>query len=119
MSSIEIKNMINRLEAEKKLSTDIGVKSNIENQIEKLKTLQMKKIRAATGGLMKMSIGGQAALDEKYDRRRDYQAYAEGDMVEDESLMSPAGMNERDIGVAEANMERKQKKRKKKDYLSR
>ena len=105
MSSIEIKNMINRLEAEKKLSTDIGVKSNIENQIEKLKTLQMKKIRAATGGLMKMSIGGQAALDEKYDRRRDYQAYAEGDMVEDESLMSPAGMNETAMGTAEADME--------------
>ena len=105
MSSVEIKNMINRLEAEKKLSTDIGVKSNIENQIEKLKTLQMKKIRAATGGLMKMSIGGQAALDEKYDRRRDYQAYAEGDMVEDESLMSPAGMNEAAMGTAEANME--------------
>jgi len=101
MSSVEIKNMINRLEAEKKLSTDIGVKSNIENQIEKLKTLQMKKIRAATGGLMKMSIGGQAALDEKYDRRRDYQAYAEGDMVEDESLMSPPEMNP----TAEADME--------------
>jgi len=105
MSSVEIKNMIDRLEAEKKLSTDIGVKSNIENQIEKLKTLQMKKIRAATGGLMKMSIGGQAALDEKYDRRRDYQAYAEGDMVEDESLMSPTGMNEAAMGTAEADME--------------
>jgi hypothetical protein len=105
MSSSQIKNMINRLEAEKKLSTDIGVKSNIENQIEKLKTLQMKKIRAATGGLMKMSIGGQAALGEKYDRRRDYQAYAEGDMVEDESLMSPAGMNETAMGTAEADME--------------
>ena len=52
-----------------------------------------------------MSIGGQAALDEKYDRRRDYQAYAEGDMVEDESLMSPAGMNEAAMGTAEANME--------------
>ena len=26
-------------------------------------------------------------------------------MVEDESLMSPAGMNERDMGIAEANME--------------
>ena len=52
-----------------------------------------------------MSIGGQAALDEKYDRRRDYQAYAEGDMVEDESLMSPTGMNEAAMGTAEADME--------------
>ena len=28
-----------------------------------------------------LSIGGQAALGEKYDRRKDYQAYAEGDEV--------------------------------------
>jgi hypothetical protein len=53
----------------------------------------MTKVQASTGGLLKMSIGGQAGLSEKYDRRRDYQAYAEGDMVEDESLMSPPDMN--------------------------
>jgi len=93
MSSIQIENMINKLEAQKQLSTDTGVKSNIDNQIAKLKTLRIKKVAAATGGLMKMSIGGQAGLSEKYDRRRDYQAYAEGDMVEDESLMSPPDMN--------------------------
>ena len=40
-----------------------------------------------------MSIGGEAGLSEKYDRRRDYQAYQEGDIVEDESLMSPPEMN--------------------------
>ena len=42
---------------------------------------------AATGGLLKMSIGGEAGLSEKYDRRKDYQAYQEGDIVEDESLI--------------------------------
>ena len=57
----------------------------------------MRKVKAAaTGGLLKMSIGGQAGIEnEKYDRRRDYQAYAEGDMVEDESLMSPLEIQKR------------------------
>ncbi|QGZ18035.1 hypothetical protein HTVC104P_gp81 [Pelagibacter phage HTVC104P] len=104
-SAEEIENMISRLEAEKKLSVDSSVKSNLDNQIDKLKTLRMKKVRAATGGLMKMSIGGAAGTSERYDRRKDYQAYAEGDMVEDESLMSPTGMNETDMGRAEADME--------------
>ena len=101
MSAVEINNMINKLEAQKKLSTDIGTKSSIDNQIDKLKTLRIKKVAAATGGLMKMSIGGEAGTSERYDRRKDYQAYAEGDMVEDESLMSPPEMNP----AAEANME--------------
>ena len=104
-SAEEIENMISRLEAEKELSVDSSVKSNLDNQIDKLKTLRMKKVRAATGGLMKMSIGGAAGTSERYDRRKDYQAYAEGDMVEDESLMSPTGMNETDMGKAEADME--------------
>ena len=106
MSSIQIENMINKLEAQKQLSTDTGVKSNIDNQIAKLKTLRIKKVAAATGGLMKLSIGGAAGTSERYDRRKDYQAYAEGDMVEDESLMTPTGMNTEDMdGIAEANME--------------
>ena len=105
MSSIQIENMINKLEAQKQLSTDTGVKSNIDNQIAKLKTLRIKKVAAATGGLMKMSIGGAAGTSERYDRRKDYQAYAEGDMVEDESLMTPTGMNESAMGTAEADME--------------
>jgi hypothetical protein len=83
------------------LSTDMSVKSNIDNQIDKLKTLRMRKVRAATGGLLQLSIGGEAGLSEKYDRRRDYQAYAEGDMVEDETLMSPPDMNP----MTETNME--------------
>ena len=53
-----------------------------------------------------MSIGGASRnYLKEYDRRKDYQAYAEGDMVEDESLMTPTGMNESAMGTAEADME--------------
>ena len=101
-----INEKINQLEARINLVDDISEKSKLENEIKKLETMKSTNIKtAATGGLMKMSIGGQAALGEKYDRRRDYQAYAEGDMVEDESLMSPTGMNEATMGTAEADME--------------
>ena len=101
-----INEKINQLEARINLVDDISEKSKLENEIKKLETMKSTNIKtAAIGGLMKMSIGGQAALDEKYDRRRDYQAYAEGDMVEDESLMSPKGMNEASMGTAEADME--------------
>ena len=95
---------ISQLESRIENITDTAERSKIENEIKQLKTMKSSNVRtAANGGLMKMSIGGEAGS--KYDRRRDYQAYAEGDMVEDESLMSPAGMNERDMGIAEANME--------------
>ena len=101
-----INEKINQLEARINLVDDISEKSKLENEIKKLETMKSTNIRtAATGGLMKMSIGGAAGTSEKYDRRKDYQAYAEGDMVEDESLMSPIGMNESDMGRAEANME--------------
>ena len=101
-----INEKINQLEARINLVDDISEKSKLENEIKKLETMKSTNIKtAATGGLMKMSIGGQAALGEKYDRRRDYQAYAEGDIVEDESLMSPTGMNETAMGTAEADME--------------
>ena len=104
VKDILIKRQLEKLEAMKAITDDTSEQEKINNQIEQLK-LKMTKVKAATGGLMRMSIGGQAALNEKYDRRRDYQAYAEGDMVEDESLMSPIGMNESDMGRAEANME--------------
>ena len=48
----------------------------------------------------KIALGGRAALEEKYDRRRDYKAYAEGDEViaeeeiVEEPLMAPVGMEE-------------------------
>jgi len=78
---------------------------------EKLKKLEQKKNKSALGGYMdnfqisqeeplaKFSIGGQAALKEKYDRRKDYKAFAEGDLVMDEEiveepLMAPVGMEE-------------------------
>ena len=87
-----INKQIEKLEIQKELTDDIDLEQKINNQIEKLKSMKTKKT-AATGGLLKMSIGGEAGLSEKYDRRRDYQAYQEGDIVEDESLMSPPEMN--------------------------
>jgi len=73
-----------------------------------------KEVKKALGGYMdnfqiaeeeplsrqKIAIGGRAALEEKYDRRRDYRAYAEGDEViaeeeiVEEPLMAPVGMEE-------------------------
>ena len=82
------------------ISDDGSEKQKINNQIEQLKN-KMTSVKAATGGLMRMSIGGEAGTSERYDRRRDYQAYAEGDMVEDETLMSPPDMNP----MAETSME--------------
>ena len=83
---------------------------NTPKQNEKLKKLEQKKNKSALGGYMdnfqisqeeplsKFSIGGQAALKEKYDRRKDYRAFAEGDLVEEEiieePLMAPVGMEE-------------------------
>ena len=83
---------------------------NTPKQNEKLKKLEQKKNKSALGGYMdnfqisqeeplsKYSIGGAAALKEKYDRRKDYRAFAEGDLVEEEiieePLMAPVGMEE-------------------------
>ena len=50
----------------------------------------------------KRALGGRAALEEKYDRRRAYKAFQEGDLVEEEiveePLMAPVGMEEPLIG---------------------
>ena len=105
VKDILINRQIEKLEAMEELSDDESQKQKINNQIQQLKN-KMTKVKAATGGLLKLSIGGEAGTSERYDRRRDYQAYAEGDMVEDESLMTPTGMNTEDMdGIAEANME--------------
>ena len=105
VKDILIKRQIEKLEARKLITDDIAEEKNLDNQILKLKS-QKTKVRAATGGLLKMSIGGAAGTSERYDRRKDYQAYAEGDMVEDESLMTPTGMDTEEMdGIAEANME--------------
>jgi len=99
--------------------------STMDRNIEKLKELKNKKVvAAALGGYMDendiaeqtplaLSLGGEAALGEKYDRRRDYQAYAEGDEViaeEDieveEPLMAPPGMDlAEEDAIAETDME--------------
>ena len=104
VKDILIKRQIEKLEAMEAVTDDSSQKEKIKNQIEQLK-LKMTKVQASTGGLLKMSIGGAAGTSERYDRRKDYQAYAEGDMVEDESLMTPTGMNESAMGTAEADME--------------
>lgn len=87
---------------------------NTKKQNETLKKLEQKKNKKALGGYMdefqiaeeeplsrqKIALGGRAALEEKYDRRRDYKAYAEGDEViaeeeiVEEPLMAPVGMEE-------------------------
>ena len=88
----QIDKRIEKLEARKELTDDIDEEQKLNNQIAKLESMKSRKT-AATGGLLKMSIGGEAATSERYDRRRDYQAYQEGDIVEDETLMSPPEMN--------------------------
>ena len=92
VKDILLKRMIEQKEAQLELTDDTAEQNKIEKEIEQIKN-KMTKVQAATGGLLKMSIGGEAGLSEKYDRRRDYQAYQEGDIVEDESLMSPPEMN--------------------------
>ena len=87
---------------------------NTKKQNEALKKLEQKKNKKALGGYMdefqiaeeeplsrqKIALGGRAALEEKYDRRKDYRAYAEGDEViaeeeiVEEPLMAPVGMEE-------------------------
>ena len=85
---------------------------NTPEQNKKLKKLEQKKNKAALGGYMdnfqiaeeeplsrqKIALGGRAALEEKYDRRRAYRAFQEGDLVEEEiveePLMAPVGMEE-------------------------
>ena len=56
------------------------------NEIQELKS-KLTKVKAAIGGMIGIEKG-------KYDQRPDYQAYAEGDMVEDSMLEKPVGMDE-------------------------
>ena len=85
---------------------------NTKKQNEALKKLEQKNNKKALGGYMdefqiaeeeplsrgKRALGGAAALEEKYDRRRAYRAFQEGDLVEEEiveePLMAPIGMEE-------------------------
>jgi len=102
---------INRLEKEKEATNNITLKAKLNNEI---KSLESKvKVKAATGGYMDenqiaeetplaLSIGGTV-------KRKEYQAYAEGDiveddMMEDDSLLAPMGMED-DAMMAETDME--------------
>ena len=87
-----INKQVEKLEIQKQMTDDMDLKQKIENQIDKLESMKSRKT-SATGGLLQLSIGGEAATSERYDRRRDYQAYQDGDIVEDETLMSPPEMN--------------------------
>ena len=103
-----IMDKINRLEKEKEATNNTSLKAKLNNEI---KSLESKvRVKAAAGGYMDenqiaeetplaLSIGGSVEKE-----RRDYQAYAEGDIVEDESLLAPPGMED-DMMVAETDME--------------
>jgi len=105
-----IMDKINRLEKEKEETDNITLKAKLNNEI---KSLESKvRVRAATGGYMDenqiaeetplaLSIGGSVRRPEE---RKEYQAYAEGDIVEDESLLTPMGMEEENA-MAETDME--------------
>ena len=87
---------INRLEKQKDATNNTSLKAKLNNEI---KSLESKvRVKAAAGGYMDenqiaeetplaLSLGG--TVD-----RKEYQAYAEGDMVEDESLLAPMGMED-------------------------
>jgi len=105
-----IQKQINKLEAQKEI-LEPSEHKNIDTQIQKLESMK-SKVKAATGGYMDgnqiaeetplaLNIGGAVG---RRDERKDYQAYAEGDMVEDESLLAPMGMEEEDA-IAETDME--------------
>ncbi len=100
---------INQLEAKKELIEPAN-HSSIDNEIKKLESMMSTRITAAAGGYMDenqiaeetplaLSIGGAVEKE-----RKDYQAYAEGDIVEDESLLAPPGMEDNAM-MAETNME--------------
>jgi len=103
-----IMDKINRLEKEKEATNNTSLKAKLNNEI---KSLESKvRVKAAEGGYMDenqiaeetplaLSIGGSVE-----NQRKEYQAYAEGDIVEDESLLAPPGMED-DMMVAETDME--------------
>ena len=108
-----------RVLEKKEAMQEHGGKKMTPKEKQKLNDLKKKdaeqeapKKKAALGGYMdefqiaeeeplsrgKRALGGAAALEEKYDRRRAYRAFQEGDLVEEEiveePLMAPVGMEE-------------------------
>ena len=89
---------INRLEKQKDETNNTSLIAKLNNEIQSLES--KVRVQAAAGGYMDenqiaeetplaLSIGGAVEKE-----RKDYQAYAEGDMVEDESLLAPMGMED-------------------------
>ena len=112
-----INKMITKLENRKEM-VEAKDAVAIDNQIKKLEKMKSSNIKtAALGGYMDendiaeqtplaLNIGGAVGRREE---RKDYQAYAEGDVVEDdiiedEALLSPLGIEEEDA-LAETDLE--------------
>ena len=90
---LEINKQIDKLEDIKEVTVDSSDKAKIENQIEELKS-KLSKVKAAIGGMIGIEKG-------KYDQRPDYQAYAEGDMVEEMPMNMEESMLEKPVGMDE------------------
>ena len=78
IKDVIINKRIDKLEAMEEITVDPTEKQKIENQIEQLKN-KLSPVKAALGGMIGVEKG-------KYDQRPDYQAYAEGDIVEEETM---------------------------------
>ena len=90
IKDVIINKRIDKLEAIEEITVDPTEKQKIENQIEQLKN-KLSPVKAALGGMIGVEKG-------KYDQRPDYQAYAEGDVVEEETMEEevPMEMNMED-----------------------
>ena len=90
IKDVIINKQIDKLEAMEEITVDPTEKQKIENQIEQLKN-KLSPVKAALGGMIGVEKG-------KYDQRPDYQAYAEGDVVEEETMEEevPMEMNMED-----------------------
>ena len=102
---------INRLEKQKDETNNTSLIAKLNNEIQSLES--KVRVKAAVGGYMDenqiaeetplaLSIGGTV-------KRKEYQAYAEGDiveddMMEDDSLLAPMGMEDNAM-MAETDME--------------
>ena len=88
-----INKQIDKLEAMEEITVDPAEKQKIENQIEQLKN-KLTPVKAALGGMIGIEKG-------KYDQRPDYQAYAEGDLVEEMPMNVEESMLEKPVGMDE------------------
>lgn len=88
IKDVIINKQIDKLEAMEEITVDPTEKQKIENQIEQLKN-KLSPVKAALGGM----IGVERS---KYDQRPDYQAYAEGDVVEEETMEEEVPMDMED-----------------------